>query len=275
MSEYQNPTSETLPIPDLPRASELPLPVVQLEPTQDKLTEARGIIEQQAPQDDETETVAKPEVHSQVAVPFEGRATSHRSRKGYRLQATTITNLGMGADQLTAQHAQPSNEARQLELPAAEAGRLREFFNKNFANPPEGRYNCHYFGYEIAGWPGGKPPESRLGGLMQAIQTGELNMVYQPDEVEAVAMEPNKKLDLEPGAIYGIGDQKKDGKFRISHTFIGLSDGDSLSVLGVGKAKPLVVADAGELAQFYHGNVLRIKEPSKQASSIYTPSSKS
>lgn len=205
--------------------------------------------------------VRTPERQPLTSIDFSGYARTYRSRHGILNTITVAGVEGVDSSAKDARHPRPV-DAGTFELPSSEAENLRRFFDEHIAHPNDDeRYNCHRFGYAIAGWPDAKPPRTRLGGLAQAIATGRLHMAYDAEQLELIPDPSN----LEVGQIYGVG---KSGK--ISHSLIGL-DGPSLSVLGIGKNPNLVIADGAALAEFYGGEIYKITSPSKIASSVYTP----
>ena len=198
-----------------------------------------------------------PEILSPAIVNYIGTEHTYRSRNGTRLDAIKVLGLGDQADMPT-----DAMQSGEFELPGQQAANAQNYYRSRIDQSDGDRYNCHSFGYAVAGWPEAEPPRSRLGGLVNAIRTGKLNMYYDHNQLELVTDASN----LEPGGVYGIG----NGNGRIAHTLIGLREG-SLSVLGAGKNRPLVIANTAQLAEFYGGKLFRIKSPSMHASSVYQP----
>lgn len=186
---------------------------------------------------------------------IQGQEQTFRSWRGRTLSAVRVTGLEEARDGDTT-----SRDV--FELPRPEIDNLRQFFDEHILHPKDDeRYNCHYFGYSVAGWTGAQPPRTRREGLARAVMTGRLNMAYNSDQLKPVQDESA----LAAGKIYGIGSSGK-----IFHTLIGL-DGPSLSVLGIGKGPDLVIADGSELAKFYGGDLYEITSPSQFPSSVYSP----
>jgi hypothetical protein len=202
-----------------------------------------------------TELLANQEAIVTMPLHLQGQERTFRSWRGRSLRAVRVT----GIEEISEGHTQVSNT---FELPRPEIDNLRQFFDEHILHPKDDeRYNCHYFGYSVAGWTGAQPPRTRREGLARAVMTGRLNMAYSSSQLRPV-QDPST---LEPGKIYGIGSSGK-----IFHTLVGLN-GPSLSVLGIGKNPDLVIADGGELAKFYGGELYEIASPSLVASSVYSP----
>jgi hypothetical protein len=214
------------------------------------------------------ETRSTQETAPLLIVAFQGHEKTYRSWRGGRsISGIRVTELEGITEEFDVNKTDTSGT---LTLPAPEIGNLGQFVHEHISHPKGNeRYNCHYFGYSIAGWPGAKPPRTRAEGLARVIITGRLNMAYDPGQLQEVA-DPSA---LEPGRIYGIGTpSEKTGKsVAIFHTLVGLN-GPSLSVFGVGKSPDLVIADGAELAKFYGGEMYEITSPSTVPSSGYNPS---